>query len=505
MAKYIRRDATAMDTWDPVLYWYARAVGEMQQRNPDEDPTGWVYQARIHGVEKSRLTKDTRPGWNQCPHGGWFFLPWHRGYLWYFEKIVRAAIQQIATREGHSAPKDWALPYWNYARDPAGELPAFTSRALPAAFREPTMPEHPDGSGQQVPNPLYLPDAAVPEKDFWKKPHRGLGKNSAAEVVPYDEASPYCAMLRNLFSLPLGPPVPQPSFGSGNTGHDMPHYEKRGPGVLELTPHGMIHDGVAGWMGEVAGSARDPIFWLHHANIDRFWPAWLRRGDGRKNPNDQSWLTRKYTFFDEAGTLLTPTTEEVLTSAGDYEYQSLDSGTGEQPAVCARQLASAEERVLVMSNPGHPLSLAGPTEVPLEAANDSSQTQDFLASGAVPENGLILTVRGIRSNVPPGTPYRIYLNPPQGQGEGQGRPDDAYFVGWVSFFGSSEGEHHGNGDGNEFSYDITERVRQLQEQGMWAEGPVTVSLIPSTTIPSELAVGPHAPQPTIDRVTITTQ
>ncbi|MGV4926883.1 hypothetical protein K2224_32635 (plasmid) [Streptomyces sp. BHT-5-2] len=234
-----------------------------------------------------------------------------------------------------------------------------------------------------------------------------------------------------------------------------------------------------------------------------FWPAWLRRGDGRKNPNDQSWLTRKYTFFDEAGTLLTPTTEEVLTSAGDYEYQSLDSGTGEQPAVCARQLAPAEERVLVMSNPGHPLSLAGPTEVPLEAANDSSQTQDFLAGGAVPENGLILTVRGIRSNVPPGTPYRIYLNPPQGQGEG--RPDDAYFVGWVSFFGSSEGEHHGNGDGNEFSYDITERVRQLQEQGMWAEGPVTVSLVPSTTIPGELAAGPHAPQPTIDRVTITTR
>ncbi|MFF4696346.1 tyrosinase family protein [Streptomyces chattanoogensis] len=510
MAKYTRRDASIMNTWDPVLYWYARAVGEMQKRNAG-DPTSWVFQARMHGVEGgANLPPPIPKHWNQCPHGGWYFLPWHRAYIWYFERIVRATIKKIAAAEGITPDPSatWALPYWNYALDPAGTEPAFTSRALPAAFREPQMPSKPDGSGPLVANPLYLPDSRVPEQDFWKKPHRGEGQNSAHEVVDHDAASPYCAMQLDIFSLPKGGMVPQPSFGSANSGPDMPHFDRQGPGQLELTPHGLIHDGIGGWMGAVSGSARDPIFWLHHANIDRFWPSWLKRDVHRKNPQEP-WLSRKFILFDESGSQVQPepTPRDFVKPDLDYEYESLDKGTGQHPVVCAQQVVSAEERVLVTSNPGHPLSLAEPTEVPLEAADDSSQAQSFLASGDVPETGLILTVKGIRSNTPPGTPYRVYLNPPQGEGQ----PDNDYFVGWVSFFGATdvEGGHHGhgegNGDGNEFSYDITDRVRQLQERGLWTQDPLTVSIVPATPAPSEFAASPYAPRPSVEHVIITTR
>ena len=27
--------------------------------------------------------------WGWCMHGNWWFLPWHRGYLYFFERIVR--------------------------------------------------------------------------------------------------------------------------------------------------------------------------------------------------------------------------------------------------------------------------------------------------------------------------------------------------------------------------------------------------------------------------------
>ena len=57
-----------------------------------------------------------------------FFLSWHRMYIYYFERILRAA----------SGDPDLALPYWNYS-DPA-------QRALPTPFREP--------AGSQ--NPLYV-------------------------------------------------------------------------------------------------------------------------------------------------------------------------------------------------------------------------------------------------------------------------------------------------------------------------------------------------------------
>ena len=42
--------------------------------------------------------------------------------------------------------------------------------------------------------------------------------------------------------------------------------------------------GVGGWMSAFATAAQDPIFWLHHANIDRLWEAWLALGD----PDDPS-------------------------------------------------------------------------------------------------------------------------------------------------------------------------------------------------------------------------
>ena len=41
------------------------------------------------------------------------------------------------------------------------------------------------------------------------------------------------------------------------------------------TPHGDVHVGVGGWMGSVPTAAQDPIFWLHHCNIDRLWNRWL--------------------------------------------------------------------------------------------------------------------------------------------------------------------------------------------------------------------------------------
>ena len=78
--------------------------------------------------------------WNQCQHGTWFFLPWHRMYIWFFEKIVRAAIQ-----EAGADPTGWALPYWNYSDGPLNVV-----ATLPFAFRTPTLP---DGSA----NALYLP------------------------------------------------------------------------------------------------------------------------------------------------------------------------------------------------------------------------------------------------------------------------------------------------------------------------------------------------------------
>ncbi len=128
---FVRREVWGLTPEDPIISGYAKAVKVLQAR-PASDPTSWAYQAAIHGTE----AKPNQALWNQCQHGTWFFLPWHRMFLYHFEEIVRAAVIEAG------GPADWALPYWNYGLD--GKY-----ATLPHAFRKPQ-------SANGEANPLYV-------------------------------------------------------------------------------------------------------------------------------------------------------------------------------------------------------------------------------------------------------------------------------------------------------------------------------------------------------------
>src|SRR5262249_56153548 len=59
------------------------------------------------------------------------------------------------------------------------------------------------------------------------------------------------------------------------------HNDQSREGILESQPHDNVH----GAMGGAAGNAFmvsflspvDPIFFLHHGNLDRLWDVWTRR------------------------------------------------------------------------------------------------------------------------------------------------------------------------------------------------------------------------------------
>jgi len=44
-------------------------------------------------------------------------------------------------------------------------------------------------------------------------------------------------------------------------------------GLLE-SYHGTVHNWVGGTMGDITVSPADPLFWMHHAEIDRIWSVW---------------------------------------------------------------------------------------------------------------------------------------------------------------------------------------------------------------------------------------
>ncbi|MEQ8208258.1 MAG: tyrosinase family protein [Lacipirellulaceae bacterium] len=80
-------------------------------------------------------------------------------------------------------------------------------------------------------------------------------------------------------------------------------------GLIERRPHNDVHVAIGGIVGndklglmtEVQRAAFDPIFWVHHANIDRLFEMWVRL------PNrewgyfpEASWFVEKPWFFYDA-------------------------------------------------------------------------------------------------------------------------------------------------------------------------------------------------------------
>jgi tyrosinase len=59
---------------------------------------------------------------------------------------------------------------------------------------------------------------------------------------------------------------------------------------VEYKPHGSFHNVVGGYMAKM-NSPMDPIFWMHHGQIDRLWAAWVNAGAGRQYPpsTDSYW------------------------------------------------------------------------------------------------------------------------------------------------------------------------------------------------------------------------
>jgi tyrosinase len=448
-ASFTRRDINAYAPDSAFIASFRQGVATMMSREAT-DPTSWAYQANIHGFPTSaggsncspNSSGPSQPAWATCQHGSYFFLAWHRMYLYYFERILRAASGDAA----------FALPFWDYEEA--------AQRPLPVVFRVPA---------DAATNSLFVGE---------RNTTPGLDMN-AGDPLPESDTDASLALSRIPF-LTANRPQSGSTFGGWQVPNPM-HFSS-GYGGLERLPHNPIHNdvgGPTGWMSDPDCAARDPIFWLHHANIDRLWQVWLNEGGGRMNPTaDPNWLSTQFTFFDEGGQQVMLSGSQILDTALqlDYVYEGVPSAAMQiataapaaTPEVAAQP--AAESEMLARSAGGRVALGNAARSVTMTVSPEAHQRMAAMLLEKAEERPIILTLEQVRQEQR-GVNYEVYLNLPEGT---EPDPDGPYYVGHLSLFSGHEGEGP-----QDYDLDATEVVRGLRERGEWMSGDARISFMRS--------------------------
>ena len=98
-----------------------------------------------------------------------------------------------------------------------------------------------------------------------------------------------------------------------------------------------------GLMTQVPSAGFDPIFWLHHSNIDFLWQAWELSPNGKRpSLEDLKAAPWAYQFYDENGRKIEYTMEKAYESAFniDYRYDQLQSEIGSFTSITHKMLVA---------------------------------------------------------------------------------------------------------------------------------------------------------------------
>src|SRR6201996_5364359 len=348
-------------------------------------------------ADKPGLADQTPPDdiakavWATCQHSPQGqqlnFFGWHRMYLYYFERVLRWAANDPTL----------TLPYWDYT-DPE-------HTALPDEFQDPN-------------SPLY----------DWR---RSEALNEGLATI-----NPQATNID----------------GPLNTDTNFLQYE----GDIETGVHGNVHCSVGqtcpiAIMGLVGVAANDPIFYEHHANIDRMWACW-QHAHPDEQPGD--WQNQQFSFVDENGALVQRVVKDFLdTKALGYVYDN-DSNCARTPAPNA--VVAQADQPGSTPNAATPNAAAAPPagSVALGAAAPivlNASTTSVNISGPRPKLGLApggaaekttLVLRDVSSQSDPGALLNVFVARKEA-------PDVREHVGTINWFGvfdHMEGMHHAGPD-----------------------------------------------------------
>jgi tyrosinase len=229
-----------------------------------QDDRGYAHHAGIHGLPL--------PIGCDNAHGTPYFLPWHRAYLYFFERALRDRVG------------DAMLTWWDWRTGPN----------RPARVPEPFSRARISGRA----NPLH--SARVPRLALDQGRRAGISVAGRTAREPGDlMLLPTVREVRDVLEL-----------------RDFLDFSSALEGL-----HDRVHVWTGGHMGMIPFAAFDPIFWAHHTMVDRLWRLWQLRHPGGRPPRS---------ILDEALPPFRMTVRQTLdvTALGyDYAVASASSQT----------------------------------------------------------------------------------------------------------------------------------------------------------------------------------
>ncbi|CDP22269.1 unnamed protein product [Coffea canephora] len=261
---------------------------------PADDPRNFTQQANVHCAYCNGAYIQSGSDQEIQVHNSWLFFPFHRWYLYFYERILGKLI----------GDPSFGLPFWNW--DNIGGM------TLPSIFQDQSSALY-----NQNRNQSHLPPTVV-----------DLGYNGTdtdatdIERIKNNLAIMYRQMVTNSTTA-------KDFFGKEYRAGDAP---SPGAGSIEAIPHIPIHRWVGDPrqpngedMGNFYSAGRDIVFYSHHANVDRMWTIWQQLGGKRKEVPDPDWLNSSFIFYDENA-------QPVCVKVGDcfsndkmgYIYQKVD-------------------------------------------------------------------------------------------------------------------------------------------------------------------------------------
>ncbi|KAK8489026.1 hypothetical protein V6N13_130284 [Hibiscus sabdariffa] len=429
---------------DDYLAKFSKAI-ELMKALPADDPRSFMQQANVHCAYCNGAYHQIGfPDLDLQVHNSWLFFPFHRYYLYFFEKILGKLIDDPT----------FAMPFWNWDAPAGMQMPALYSNPNSPFYDNLRNPNH------QPPTPLDL--------DF-----NGTDESSSSnDQISSNLNIMYRQMVSNGKTARL-------FLGNAYRAGDEPD---PGAGSLENIPHGPVHI----WcgdntqpnfedMGNFYSAARDPIFYAHHSNVDRMWSVWKTLGGRRTDFTDKDWLDSAFLFYDENASLVRVKVRDCLdTRKLNYDYQKVDIpwlATKPTPRRVMSKVKTAlgaanaaETKKKVVSNIRFPLVLDSVVSLEVARPKKSRSRKDKEAEEEV------LVIENIEFDRRQMVKFDVYVNDEDDTEIG---PHHTEFAG--SFVNVPHKHKHGKKMSTSLRLGLTDLLEELDAEG---DDAIVVTLVP---------------------------